>query len=98
MWLLPWWEHLGHGDLRLYAIEDRGQLTALAPLYVAENSKLQFLGTGISDYLDGLCLPGFGDDLLAQIDQQRRGRTGALRESSRTQTLTLSTVPQRRAF
>src|SRR5438093_1707115 len=50
------------------------------PLYVTENSKLQFLGTGISDYLDGLCLPGFGDDLLAQIDHPAELRQ--LRRSS----------------
>ena len=67
-WLLPWWEHLGHGDLRVYAIEDRGELVALAPFHVSENSSLQLMGAGISDYLDALCLPSFGSDLLAQID------------------------------
>lgn len=55
-WLLPWWEHLGRGDLWVIAVRKAGQLIALAPLYIWKNRVL-FLGTGISDYLDILISP-----------------------------------------
>lgn len=56
-WLLPWWEHLGRGELWTIAVRKAGELTGLAPLYVLKG-RAMFLGTGLSDYLDVLLSPG----------------------------------------
>jgi CelD/BcsL family acetyltransferase involved in cellulose biosynthesis len=54
-WLIPWWRHLGSGELRAVALYCGNKLTGLLPLYSetgGNGSLLRFLGTGISDYLD----------------------------------------------
>jgi CelD/BcsL family acetyltransferase involved in cellulose biosynthesis len=56
-WLLPWWEHLGRGDLWVIAVRKAGELIGLAPLFIWKGRAL-FLGTGVSDYLDMLVSPG----------------------------------------
>lgn len=56
-WLLPWWEHLGRGDLWTLAVRTSGELIGLAPLYLLKG-RTMFLGTGLSDYLDVLLSPG----------------------------------------
>lgn len=58
-WLLPWWEHLGRGDLWAIAVRKDRELIGLAPLYVW-NGRALFLGTGISDYLDIIISPERG--------------------------------------
>lgn len=60
-WLLPWWEHLGRGDLWVIAVRKSGELSGLAPLYVWKGRTL-FIGTGVSDYLDMLVAPGHDAD------------------------------------
>src|SRR5204862_5184775 len=61
-WLISWWRHLGQGGLRVLAVWDENTLAALAPFFLwahPENGERQMLllGTGITDYLDGLYLP-----------------------------------------
>jgi CelD/BcsL family acetyltransferase involved in cellulose biosynthesis len=56
-WLLPWWRHLGGGALFVIAIQDGGDLAALAPFYVHQDEKagvrqLTLLGNGITDTCD----------------------------------------------
>lgn len=59
-WLLPWWKHVGEGELFTLSIRDRhGRLVGLLPLYIhtqaADGERLLLLlGAGTSDYLDGL--------------------------------------------
>ena len=56
-WQWSWWTALGHGR-RLFIVtvrESGGALVALAPLMISRRSGLrvvEFLGTGLSDYLD----------------------------------------------
>lgn len=59
-WLIPWWKHVGEGELFTLAIRDRhDSLIGLVPLYIYtqpadEERHLLLLGAGTSDYLDGL--------------------------------------------
>jgi len=58
-WLLPWWCRIGGGALYAIAIQDRGELVALAPFYVHANEgtgvrQLTLLGNGITDICDVL--------------------------------------------
>jgi CelD/BcsL family acetyltransferase involved in cellulose biosynthesis len=66
-WLLPWWRHVGEGELLTFAVRDAGVLVGLFPFYVfasaADESgrrlrKLFPLGIATTDYLDALVLPG----------------------------------------
>ncbi len=59
-WLLPWWRHVGEGELLVVAVRDGvGRLVGLLPMYVytqpaGGERHLLLLGAGTSDYLDGL--------------------------------------------
>jgi CelD/BcsL family acetyltransferase involved in cellulose biosynthesis len=54
-WLLPWWQEVGNGELRVLRARRAGRLAGLLPLYLQHDSgKLLPLGISISDYLDGL--------------------------------------------
>jgi len=69
-WLIPWWKHVGQGELRLVTVRDQERLIGLAPLFVDHNSERQevlLLGTGITDYLDVLYLPECRETVLAAI-------------------------------
>jgi CelD/BcsL family acetyltransferase involved in cellulose biosynthesis len=72
MWLLPWWRAFGSDDLAAVVARDSsGALTGLLPLYVVrdgDESLGMFLGTGNSDYLDGL--GAFDLAPLADLDCQ----------------------------
>lgn len=57
-WLLPWWHAFGAGQLHSVALFAYGELVGLAPLFVRDG-RLQFIGTGNTDYLDVLCAPGW---------------------------------------
>ena len=64
-WNRAWWRHFGVGKhLRIVTLRDAaGMLVAVLPLYQAfwyglAVRVLRFLGTGQSDYVDALCLPG----------------------------------------
>ena len=61
-WLLPWWKHLGGGDICSLALRSGGRLRALAPVFRhgmpgARIRQISFLGAGITDYLDFIAEP-----------------------------------------
>jgi CelD/BcsL family acetyltransferase involved in cellulose biosynthesis len=65
-WLLPWWKHVGRGELATLAMRcaHTGELVALAPLYVWSDASsgrrtLFPIGIATSDYLDVLVRPGW---------------------------------------
>jgi CelD/BcsL family acetyltransferase involved in cellulose biosynthesis len=54
-WLLPWWQEVGDGELRVLLARRAGRLVGLVPMYLQHGSgKILPLGIAISDYLDGL--------------------------------------------
>ncbi len=63
-WMLSWWRHLAPpgGELRILAVQEGGQLVALAPWFVhaAPNGRIdvRFIGAELSDRVDVLCRPG----------------------------------------
>lgn len=60
-WLMPWWRHLGHGELHILCARKEGRLVGLLPLCVVsedfDKRIIQLMGTGVTDYLDALALP-----------------------------------------
>jgi CelD/BcsL family acetyltransferase involved in cellulose biosynthesis len=60
-WLLPWWRHLGGGELIVLAVRQDGLLAAVAPLFVwglpPEPRTVSLMGAGVTDYLDFLAAP-----------------------------------------
>src|SRR5918998_2901979 len=64
-WLVPWWRHIGEGELLTIAVFDEaeGRLVGLAPLYLyaqASGERVVFpLGVATTDYLDALAAPGW---------------------------------------
>lgn len=64
-WLIPWWRHVGHGELLSFAFRAPadGRLIGLAPFYVhAAADALRYLfplGIATTDYLDALVAPAF---------------------------------------
>lgn len=65
-WQSSWWQHCGVGRLWILTAREGGALVGLAPLYRAPYyglplRRVAFLGTGASDYLDFLALPGQAD-------------------------------------
>lgn len=61
-WLIPWWRHIGEGQLWGLAFRSAGQLVGLVPLYIyqrpgASIRELFLLGIGTTDYLDVLLDP-----------------------------------------
>ncbi|HEY0454829.1 MAG TPA: GNAT family N-acetyltransferase [Verrucomicrobiae bacterium] len=73
-WLLPWWRHFGSGALRVLALTSEEQLVGLAPFYLYQQSpaaprQLLLLGSGNSDYLDILVLPGYEKACLELVSR-----------------------------
>lgn len=59
-WLLPWWRIFGSGELFSFTAREKGQLMALAPLFLHwwnNRRQVTFLGNGVSDHL-GFVLDG----------------------------------------
>jgi CelD/BcsL family acetyltransferase involved in cellulose biosynthesis len=61
-WLIPWWRHIGEGELMTLALRDgAGALAALLPAYIyrqADGTRSLFpLGIATTDYLDALVAP-----------------------------------------
>lgn len=68
-WLVPWWRHFGNERLWTLSVRNHGELVALLPCYLwprATRRELRFIGTGISDCLDALCVPGM-EDAVAEV-------------------------------
>ena len=69
-WLIPWWRHLGGGELLPVEARHDGRLVGLAPLFVHRESSLRKLmpvGIGISDYFDILVDPAFAATAVPDI-------------------------------
>jgi CelD/BcsL family acetyltransferase involved in cellulose biosynthesis len=69
-WLLPWWRHLGGGELWVLALRDRGALLGLAPLFIYQDGglrRLALLGSGISDELDVVARPEHAEDVAVAV-------------------------------
>ncbi len=62
-WIMPWWRNLGGGSLKAVIFTDGDLLAGIALFFIFENEsgkkKLYFVGTGITDYLDIIALPGY---------------------------------------
>jgi CelD/BcsL family acetyltransferase involved in cellulose biosynthesis len=75
-WLLPWWRHLGQGELLSLALrDDQGSLAGFAPLYIytdrASGKRHLFpVGIGTSDYLGLLARDGWADAVAAKVLSQ----------------------------
>jgi CelD/BcsL family acetyltransferase involved in cellulose biosynthesis len=76
-WLIPWWQKIGGGELRVLAARTNGKLVGLLPLYLQqtrERGKLLPLGIAISDYLDGLFEEGYGLEAAGAMLRRLVGR------------------------
>lgn len=81
-WNAIWWRHYGRGfGRRLYLLTVRegveGRLVGLAPLmasfwYGTPLRRLSFVGTGASDYLDLLALPGYEQGVVDAFHEHLR--------------------------
>lgn len=60
-WLLPWWRHLGCGNLFVLTLRRGGRLVGIAPFCIRNDCegrrRLLAVGNGVSDYFDALLEP-----------------------------------------
>lgn len=84
-WLIPWWKHIGEGELWTLALREEGRLAGLAPLYVytggAPPRQVFPVGIATTDYLDALFEPESGRRGAAALFthlQANRGRWDVL--------------------
>jgi CelD/BcsL family acetyltransferase involved in cellulose biosynthesis/glycosyltransferase involved in cell wall biosynthesis len=91
-WVLPWWNHLGAGEIATVTVRRGGKLVALAPLAMRDGV-LQFIGTGVTDYMDVLAVNDAAAaalwDGIAELAQARKLSLEELREDS----IALRTLP-----
>ena len=76
-WLIPWWQHLGEGELVLLATREQGRLAGVLPLFVnaaEEVRKLLLLGAGTSDYMEGLFEAGLATEAITTAFEYLRTR------------------------
>src|SRR6185437_15341616 len=72
-WLLPWWRQFGQPELTAITIRRRHRLIGLLPFYIYREPRsggrqLLLIGSGTSDYLDGLLAPECSpDDVLRAL-------------------------------
>lgn len=69
-WLLPWWHHCGGTGLNALAFFADSRLVGLFPLFRYHDpergrSRLELLGTGVSDHGDVLVLPEYAAAVVA---------------------------------
>jgi CelD/BcsL family acetyltransferase involved in cellulose biosynthesis len=65
-WLIPWWRHVGGGELLVLVIRDGDELVGVAPFYIhadasAATRQLTLVGNGVSDCCDMLLDPSRSD-------------------------------------
>src|SRR5262245_56058644 len=70
-WLIPWWRHLGRGELCVMALRGGERLVGLVPSTILHESswparKFALMGNGVSDYLDALFEPRLKTDCATQ--------------------------------
>src|ERR687888_114117 len=63
-WLIPWWRHIGEGELWTLSLRHAGRLVGLAPLYIyvkpgSSERELFLVGIATTDYLDALFDPAY---------------------------------------
>ena len=63
-WLIPWWRHIGAGELWTLALRCAGRLIGLVPFYIyvgpgSSERRVFLVGVATSDYLDALFLSDF---------------------------------------
>lgn len=75
-WLMNWWKYFGNNHLWVLAVYNRRILVGLAPLYIFNYRgageilrQVTFIGTGNTDYMDLLCLPGFETESVEMISE-----------------------------
>lgn len=72
-WLIPWWRHIGRGELRVLTLRAEGdRLVGLVPLYIYTESggavrTLFPLGVATTDYLDPLLEPAWEERGAAAV-------------------------------
>jgi CelD/BcsL family acetyltransferase involved in cellulose biosynthesis len=72
-WNEAWWRHFGQGKhLLLLQVRERGRLVGLAPFCISRYPgtplrRLEFVGTGISDYLDILASTARATEVCAAL-------------------------------
>jgi len=83
-WLSTWWRHFGKGkDLFIITVREGKEILALAPfmttrLPLLRRRKIEFLGTGLSDYLDFIIMDKREKCLAAVFDWLLRRRDWAM--------------------
>ena len=68
-WCLPWWQHLGHGQLLVVTVRAGRELVGLAPLHVRRRGPVRvarFLGHGLGPVGELLIAPGH-PEVAAQL-------------------------------
>jgi CelD/BcsL family acetyltransferase involved in cellulose biosynthesis len=88
-WLRTLWKHLGEQDprrtLQVMVLSEAGRVVCIAPFQIEEVPalgplalrRLEFLGTGLSDYLDILTLRGLEDRCFDRIASHLAARSAA---------------------
>lgn len=78
-WLLPWWKHVGCGQLASLAVRDadEGELAGFAPLYIFRDDRglrhLFPLGIATTDRIDALAVPGRENEVAQAIVEHVAG-------------------------
>lgn len=80
-WLIPWWRHVGDGELFTLALRERRKLIGLFPFYrytrPESGERLLFpLGIATTDYLDALVRLGQEAEVLAAVAHHLTLRSG----------------------
>ncbi|HEX6534302.1 MAG TPA: GNAT family N-acetyltransferase [Gemmatimonadaceae bacterium] len=60
-WLIPWWRHFGRGTPMVLTLRRERSLVGVVPMYTWDgdgDARLVLIGTGNTDHLDALFLPG----------------------------------------
>lgn len=84
-WLRTWWTYFGKGrQLHCIVFKSNGHIVSIAPLFrervrlfgMTVATRLQFLGSPMSDYLDIIILPGYEQVVLDDLAGYLRSTSG----------------------
>jgi CelD/BcsL family acetyltransferase involved in cellulose biosynthesis len=79
-WQAAWLDHLGRGlPFRTLVFNDWRKVVGIAPMVLRREHglpfrRLQWVGTGVSDYLGPLVLPGYGEEAARNLSAHLRSR------------------------